>query len=639
MLKKNARYNYLVCIYLSGIVFFTLFRLAETAVYCSMAETPADFGGQYPQALLMGFRFDTVVSCYLLAVPMVLLIAGQMARIGKAWFYAMVHYVTMVLYTVAFFACAADIPYFCYFFNRLDAVALSWMDNFGTSMGMIFSEPRYWLYLVVFVAVATGWWLSGRIIYRRVLTPYVNERISWGWAAGLTVVLLALWFVGQRGTLTGGRPVRVSTAFFSNNPFINQIGLNPVFTFIKSLEENAKEENREIALTDRATADSVIAEQRALPVDSALATLGLQLERGTNVVVVIMESMSAEKTALGHGASLTPCLDSLMAASHTFTQAWSAGIHTYNGIYSTLYGQPAILARHSMRRTPLPRVYGLPQALGSAGYHTAFFVAHSADFDNLQGFLSYNGIEQVVDKKDYPPSEYVNTWGPPDHVLFDHVLEHCDSMAAKGPFMATLMTISDHGPYVVPQGTDFRPRNKEMERQVVEYADWSIGRFMRMAAQRTWFEKTLFVFVADHGAAIDKVYDMSLAYNHVPLIFHAPGRIAAARDDRPVLQLDAAATILGLLGLEGGDRTLGIDLMRQSRPYAYFSADDKIGVVDGEWFYLYRVKQQNGSLYRYREGATDDLAGHEETRVEDMRRYAFGMIQASQEMLKIKNEK
>ena len=34
-MKHSARYNYILLAYLTGIAFFTLFRLAGTAVYCA----------------------------------------------------------------------------------------------------------------------------------------------------------------------------------------------------------------------------------------------------------------------------------------------------------------------------------------------------------------------------------------------------------------------------------------------------------------------------------------------------------------------------------------------------------------------------------------------------------------------------
>ncbi len=635
-IKRNARFNYILCIYLAGIVFFTLFRLIETMAYCTTTEGPDDFGGLYWKALWMGFRFDTTVSTYLLVVPLVLMIIGEMGRIRKKAYYAVVHYLLMVLYTVALFACAADIPYFCYFFSRLDTVALTLAgDGIGMTISMIFTEPLYVMYLGVFLAAAAGWWILGRFIYRRVLLAHLEESLSYAWSIPMAVLILAAGFVGMRGRVSKKSPIRVGTAYFCGNPFLNQIGLNPVFTFFKSIEDSGKNANKPVTLTDEATAAAVLQEHLAMPVDSTLAEASLRLPEGMNVVLVLMESMTVDKTGIYDPAtSLTPNLDSLMRRSMTFTDVWSAGIHTHNGIYSTLYGHPAIMARQILKNTPMPIMCGLPQHLRDAGYSTTYLMTHDEDYDNMRGFLFQNGFERVVGEHSYPKHEILGTWGVPDHVLFNHVIEHCDSVAGNGPFFVCAMTCSDHGPYTVPDGIDFTSKNTDKLKRIVEYADWSIGRFMQMASSRKWYRNTLFVFIADHGSSMHSIYDMTLAYNHVPLIFHAPGQIEPHFVNRLGMQLDVAPTVLGLLGIDAGDKMLGVNLMNHRRPYAYFSADDRIGVVDGELFYLYRANQEGReSLYRYTQRDTEDLIGKYPERAAAMRRHAFGMIQTSQKML------
>lgn len=629
MIKKNARFNYLLCIYLAGIVFFTLFRLVETIAYCATTEGADDFGGLYGKALFIGWRFDTVVSCYILALPLIMVIIGELARIRRKWYYAIAHYFAMVLYTICFFACAADIPYFCYFFNRLDVVALSWADDFGTSVSMIVHEPMYILYLGVFVAVTVGWWLLGRLLFRRVLMQHLDKNQSYLWGIAISILLLGLGFLGMRGKLSK-IPIRVSTAYFCNNPFLNQIGLNPTFTFIKSMEDAGKSANQKVELIDDLIAKDVYLEWLSTPVDSTLDAI--RLPEGMNVVLVLMESMSADKTALHDpSASLSPCLDSLMRRSLTFREAWSAGIHTHNGIYASLYGHPALLARNIMKSTPMPNMCGLPHILRDAGYSTIYFMAHDEDFDGMRGFLYQNGFDRVVGQHSWPRDEIVGTWGIPDHKLFDHVLEHCDS--AKAPFFACVMTCSDHNPHILPKGIDFHSKQKELQKQVAEYADWSIGRFVRMASQKPWFDNTLFVFIADHGASLNPIYDMALAYNHVPLLIFAPKHIEPRFDDRLAMQIDVAPTVIAMLGLVDSGYMLGTDLTTHTRKYAYFSADDKIGVVDGELFYLYRTKADRGSLYRYKENSTEDIIDSMPEQAEAMRNHAFGMIQSSQRII------
>lgn len=638
-MKKYARFNYLLIVYLLGIVYFTVFRLVESWVFLRGATEAIDLKGLYGYALYTGWRFDTLASCYILALPALMMLIGEFARIRTRAYYKVPHYFINVCYTLSFFACAADIPYFCYFYSRLDVVSLTWGDTPDMVVSMILGEWEYVLALLAFVGVAVSWWFATAAVFRRTLgskrssdkpMQFLQLYIS----IPLALLLVFLVFTGMRGRLARKSPLRVGSASFCDVPFLNQIGLNPAFTFMKSVEELSKSRNQPVELLPVEEAEKVYGEQLALPVDSLMAQNAVVLPDGTNVIVVIMESMATEKTCLSaSGETLTPCLDSLMAGSRLYTNAWSAGMHTYNGIYSTLYGHPAILARHAMKQATIFRMCGMPQAFQDMGYQTSYFMPHDADFDNMRGFLYNNGYTEVYGQSEYDPDKVVGTWGVADHTLFEYALEGCNKAYAEGtPFFTTVMTCSDHSPYVIPDGIEFKATHSNMDSAIVEYADWSIGYFMGLAAKEPWFDNTLFVFVADHGAARPCMYDMSLPYNHVPLLFYAPGRITAERIDQPALQLDIAATMFGMIESQPENHTLGIDLQRYRRPYAYFSADDKIGVVSASGlFYLWRVKEERESLYRL--GSPEDILSEMPDSAAAMRRYAFGMVQKSQQML------
>ena len=638
-MKKYARFNYLLIVYLLGIAYFTVFRLVESWVFLSGATEPVDTKGLFGYALYTGWRFDTLASCYILALPALMMLIGEFARIRARAYYKVAHYFINVCYTASFFACAADIPYFCYFYSRLDVVSLTWGDTPDMVVSMILGEWEYVLALLAFVGVAVSWWFATAAVFRRTLGSKKSadkpmQFLPLYISIPLALLLIFLIFTGMRGRLARKSPLRVGSASFCDVPFLNQIGLNPAFTFMKSVEELSKSRNQPVELLPVEEAEKVYGEQLAVPVDSLLSQSAVVLPEGTNVVVVIMESMATEKTCLSaSGETLTRHLDSLMAGGRLYTNAWSAGMHTYNGIYSTLYGHPAILARHAMKQATIFRMCGMPQTFQGMGYQTSYFMPHDADFDNMRGFLYNNGFNEVYGQSEYDPDKVVGTWGVPDHVLFEYALERCNKAHADGePFFTTVMTCSDHSPYTIPGGIPFKAVHADMDSAIVEYADWSIGYFMDLAAKQPWFENTLFVFVADHGAARPCIYDMSLPYNHVPLLFYAPGRIAAERIDWPVLQLDIAATVMGMVEPQPANHTLGMDLQRYRRPYAYFSADDKIGVVSpGGLFYLWRVKEERESLYRM--GSQEDIIGQLPDSAAAMRRYAFGMVQKSQQML------
>lgn len=643
------KFLYLLEAYCMGILFFTAFRLVETLLYILSTGASPDFEGLYCQALLMGWRFDTVVACYILALPVVLTVVGVWCNIRAKWFFGMVHHLTLVGFIISFVACTSDIPYFLYFFTRLNAMAVNWNDSLSIVIDMIVKEPTYIGFALLFFAAAVGYWFLMRNVYRKHiydsrakklrLFEYSGKPANLAVAIPVGLLLMVLCFFGMRGRFMSKSPIRVGTAYFSNNAFINQIGLNPTFTFFKSLEELGKSANKPLGLMDADEAERVFMEENSVPCRDKVPIL---LDSNTNVVVVIMESMGCDKIGYMNalrgieshdGVSLTPNLDGIFAQSLLFTNVYSAGIHTYNGVYATLYSHPALLAQHSMKHTVIPQMCGLPQQLRNHGYQTLFCMTHDKEFDNLGGFLHANSIEHIQSQESYPSSEVVGTWGVPDHVMFHHAVEAINRLDSKRPFLAYLLTCSDHGPYVYPQGIPLKPHNSEMRYKMVEYADWAIGQFMAEARRCDWYDNTLFVFVADHGFFKEAAYDLTLSYHHIPIAMFCPAQITPRQCDDIALQIDLGPTLLGMIDSTAANNTLGIDLMRERRPYAYFSADDKIGVLDSTHFYVYRVNQRSGSLYHYRDNDPVDIQAGHEMEIEKMKRYAFGLIQHSQDML------
>ena len=119
----------------------------------------------------------------------------------------------------------------------------------------------------------------------------------------------------------------------------------------------------------------------------------------------------------------------------------------------------------------------------------------------------------------------------------------------------------------------------------------------------------------------------TLSYHHVPLLFYAPGQIPPAKCRDLALQIDIGPTVTGMLFPGEANHTMGIDLQRYSRPYAYFSADDKIGVLDSLHFYRYRISDGDESFYHYTQRDPRNYIREEGAKAAEMRKYGFSMIQ------------
>ncbi|HRO43008.1 MAG TPA: sulfatase-like hydrolase/transferase, partial [Flavipsychrobacter sp.] len=521
----------LLKVYLLGILFFTFFRLLLIFTNLHLvAEIGNDKWALLAKAMVMGFRFDTVIACYILALPVVILSLIFLAGTVRRWVLKILYSYTAVLFVVAFFFCSVDVPYFNYFFSRLNDTIFNWSGSAGFGLQMVVEEPRFWVFFLVFLFVSILYvFLLRKIMKRHLLfTSEKFEPIPGKQLPKLLPFMLLLWgatFLGIRGRTAQKSPIIPGTAFFSNNAFVNQLGLNPVFSLLRSVLDDMLPENQHFQKLDDAVALSTMSQ--LLHADAKLEAISPIARqqfsdaplKGRNIVLVIMESMSTAKMGrFGNQEMLTPFLDSLASQCWSFDNIYSAGIHTYNGVYTTLFAHPAVMHRHTMDHISVPRMAGFSNVLSQHDYQSIFFTTHDELFDNMSGFLSSNEFEHIVGQKDYPASEVKSTLGVPDEFMFRFSMSKLQELSRnEKPFLATFMTGSDHDPIVIPTETGFVRKNAENEKAIVEYADWSLRKFMEYASAQTWFQNSVFVFVADHGEMMGhNAYDIVFSNHRIP---------------------------------------------------------------------------------------------------------------------------
>ncbi len=183
------------------------------------------------------------------------------------------------------------------------------------------------------------------------------------------------------------------------------------------------------------------------------------------------------------------------------------------------------------------------------GYSTSFLYGGYGYFDNMNYFFGHNGFE-VRDREQIPqPVRFENIWGVADEDLFDSALHYFDEQAKTGkPFFSIIMTTSNHKPFTFRDGVPgVKPKGGGRE-SGVRYADFAQGYFIREAQKHAWFDNTLFIIVADHGARVYGREDIPLKSYEIPMVFYSPKHLRPARVDSLTTQIDIAPTVLGLLG-------------------------------------------------------------------------------------------
>jgi phosphoglycerol transferase MdoB-like AlkP superfamily enzyme len=620
--------GFLVVITLVGTLLFTLIRIALYLENRELLTCGIDNNSYWVmRAMGVGFRFDLNFTFTLMLPAAIALAIGQFmgrharhaARIGVAWL--------AVSYATTLMAAIGNVPYFSHFQAHINAMSMKYATKgLGDTLAMIMSDTSYLIHFIAAILVAVAFVLF-IVWFARKLDIYTPTSSRWHTVACIAALsLLYIW--ADRGFYLRHRTLEPRDSKISNNAFINKLGLNPIEPFIVSLDTASDT----IQLMDSDEARDIVREEMQRD-NTFNEHVEAKESPWRNVVFIIEESCTAARlTREGSNETLMPNLDRLVNEGIYFENLYSAGTHTCNAVYALVTSLPGFVDKHPMQdglERPLNTIFS--QVYSRGELKTLFYVTHGPNYDNLRSFLTTQGFERLLSRNNYGV-ETDKMWGVDDHIMFDYALADIDREWANGNAVATvLLTCSNHSPYNPPLDVGFTPTTNDPESQAVEYADWAMNRFLEMARERAWFDKTLFVIMGDHGRTITTDYEIPESINHVPLLFYSPKHITPEVRSDLVTQMDIAPTAFSMLGMEYDNHTMGIDLNNDSRRMIPFGHDGHIAARDHEWLYIYDVHSDAPYLYNLNaEGdlRLENVATEHPERVKDMHTYTSAMMQA-----------
>lgn len=309
-------------------------------------------------------------------------------------------------------------------------------------------------------------------------------------------------------------------------------------------------------------------------------------QRPPNVVVVMMESLSAEYMGtFGNTKGLTPNLDALAEEGVLFTRLFAAGTRTVRGLESLSAALPPLPGKSIVRWPERGDLDTLGKVMGRNGWNPYFIYGGYGMFDNMNEYFSRSGY-QVRDRMNFPedPKVFTNIWGVADENLFDEVIRTMDRETALGaPVFAHVMTTSNHVPFTYPDGRIDIP-SPGGRPGGIKYADYAVGHFIAEARKKPWFDNTIFLFVADHCARSAGKTSIPVYRYHIPAIIYAPKLVEPRRVDTLVSQIDLAPTLLNLVGLGDQSTFVGRDAlaMKPEEGRALLSTYQNLGYLKGD---------------------------------------------------------
>lgn len=481
----------------------------------------------------------------------------------RRWARAGAHALLYVFLCVLAFTALAELFFWNEFDSRFNSIAVNYLLFPREVIGNLRESFNLPLLLPLVFVGAAGLYLLLRRAYVRGLAGAGVSRHRWR-MSGLAIATFAIGVVVARAVPDDSFQERGA----------NEIAKNGLHSLAHA------------ALTNDAEFDGLYA---TLPQDEATARVrrlveqdntrfldpdprrGIErhVDNGTrprrlNVLLVIEESFgSIYVDGLDNrgGESISPRLSALAADALFFTNIYATGNRTVRGLEALLASFPPIPGISTTRRSGSEGMNSLAFLLKHHGYATAFLYGGGAAFDNMGHYWSTIGFDRVLQQKDIRNAGFSTIWGVADEYLFTEALTRMDDMTARGaPVFLSLLTVSNHRPYVYPDGRIAKDPKLKRKENAASYADWAFGDFVERARGRAWFDDTIFVFIGDHGPRVYGAAQVPVPSYRVPLVFYAPRHVQPARDGTLGSSMDMAPTLLGLLGISYDSPFFGVDL-------------------------------------------------------------------------------
>ncbi|MBR1726761.1 MAG: sulfatase-like hydrolase/transferase [Muribaculaceae bacterium] len=550
-------------------------------------------------------QFDTSAIVYTNILWIVLMLLPLHLK-ENATYHRVLRWLFVIVNSLAFIINVADAVYFPFTMRRTTTTVLGEFGHEGNLWGIILGETvRHWYLVLLAVVVVAALWR----LYRQ---PHLDRgRLHWlrydlTMAAAL-LVAVPLCIAGMRGGFTTAvRPITVSNANqWVSRPMDAALVLNTPFSLLRTL-------GKDVFRVPDYYSDPVQLEAVYNPVHMPADSVPFVRK---NVVVLIVESFGREYIGAynhdledGHYQGYTPCIDSLLSRSLTFTHTYCNGRKSIDGMPSILSSIPMFVEPFFLTPASMNHVSGIARLLGDEGYETAFFHGAQNGSMGFQAFARGTGFQRYYGRTEFNQDphydgdgDFDGTWAIWDEPFLQF---YCDKMSQMHePFMTAVFTASSHHPFVIP--AQYKDRFAEGSLPIhkcIRYTDMALGRFFDAASRQPWYRNTIFVLTSDHTNMSDHPeYQTDLGGFSSPiLIFDPSGELVQPGIvDKVAQQIDILPTLMSLLGYPKPFVAFGQDVLNTpaEKTWAVNYLGGIYQLVQGGWVLQYDGNKTTG-FYR-----------------------------------------
>jgi phosphoglycerol transferase MdoB-like AlkP superfamily enzyme len=572
---------------LTLIAIFFAFRVALLYVNYRFFRHLSDLEILY--SFLSGFRFDVFaisVSCgiflFLINVP-----------INSKKFLKTICFFLNILILINILLLAGDVINFK-FFNKHLTTEVSLIKNHLSYFFSLAFNDYFFVTLTIIVFSILLFYFSFKFVNKDYC--YVRRKNALDLFIAFVIGFILVVFA------RGGFQERILsiTDAYSKSKVSGELQLNGVFTSLKSVSSQTI--SNKINIPYQSALDIVknnlldTKEEVFIDQDYPLMRRRIKfniLGKGYNLVIILLESWQKDYIDFFSGTNygVTPNFDEIAAQSIVFYKFYANGQRSIMGLMSVFlsipYVQGMLYFGQGLENCGQTR---LPAILEKNGYDNVFVQGDKRESDNAIAIANYLGFKESYGKQDIPIyHDYLKINKGYDIEGMEFFFEKIQGL--KNPFFAFYFTTTTHIPYVktILKSLEKYPEDNTEKTGYLNrlyYSDYALGKFFKRAKKEKWFDKTIFIMLADHQAytvggvngflektKVDKTFK-------IPAIIYCPKLFKPQKNIELASQIDVVPTIIDVLNINTPYSSLGKSLFSKTNNRFVFLS------YEGEQIYL-----------------------------------------------------
>ena len=529
------------------------------------------------QVITHGISLDLSTALYFLILPFLLTIVSVWIS-GRWQLHVLRGY--FLLISIAFaLAFVADSSLYPFWGFKLDASCLGYLETPNEAAASV--TTAYIIWRVIALLIATTLIFGGYLLTVRFfpIGKPAKKLIHKVLETVFYIVFIPLMIIGIRGGLDEST-TNIGQVYFSPNQYLNHSAVNPVFSFLASLEDTARN-NTIYNFMDNNECEQIIKSlynTESIDPDTLLNT------QTPNIILILLEGCGGEFTEIGGNKNITPNLNRLAQEGVYFTNCYGNTWRTDRGTVCTWSGYPSFPTMSVMKIPSKSRTMpNIAKTLKEErGYNTFYIYGGDINFTNMRSYLISGGFDQLMWKENYTLKEQ-NTaqWGVCDEITFESLFDL--SQSQKSPYIIGFSTLSSHAPWDVPI--------KKFDDEILNafyYLDNCLGDFIQRFRKTKAWDNTLIILLPDHGIPYKDIDERHPLMNHIPMIWVGGAVKQPRRIEQVCNQTDLPATLMGQLGLNHSHFTFSRDVLSKNYTHHFaintytegFSVTDSTGYVN-----------------------------------------------------------